>query len=161
MEQEPGHHSKVATAASNGPEEIGLMFRTYAQMPAIRRHYFRGQYRVDGHPELAHKKPDPATKGDATDADGSRVTETNHQPVLRQRLGDLVCRRSSLDPRPTTGRIDVDLRHLSEVEHNSAVCRAVADNAMAATSDRQLKPFAARGGNDSAHVVDIGDTSDR
>src|SRR6185436_6114853 len=108
---------------------------------SVGRHDLGGDHRVDRHAELANEKSDAAVERDAAHTDGAGVAEADDQAVLRERFGDLKSGRSGSDPRGARAGVDLDLREIAQIDDESAVRGAVADDAVPAAAHSELISF--------------------
>ena len=160
-ELQSSDHTEIAAATSDGPEEISVLRSIGAHVATVGRYDLGCQQRIDREPELPHEKANAAAQGDATDADGAGVAEADDEPVLGERFGDLDGRGSRLDPRGARVGVDIDFRHPTQVDHEPAISRAVAGDAVTAAAHGEFIPFIASLRDHVTYVCDIRDANDR
>jgi len=131
------------------------------QMAAVGSHKLRRKQRIDREPMLSDEEADTAAERDAADADGTGVAEPDDESMFGSRLGDLECSRACFDPRGACNGIDLDLRHVAQVEDHAAVRRAMTGDTVAAAAHGELMIAVACHGHDTLDVGDVGDADDR
>ena len=157
---EAGHDADIAAAAADRPEEVGLRARVDAAELAVGRDDVRGDDRVDREAVLPGQVADPAAGRDPADPDGAGVAEPDGQAVGVGGGRDVGRGRAGLSPGRPRGRVDVDLLHLAEVDHQSAVGRRVAGAAVAAAPDGELEAGFAGDVDDRGDVLRVRDPDD-
>ena len=80
-ELQPGDHAEVATAAADGPEEIGVRLGAQWQLLSIGRDDLGGQQVVDGEAVLADQVAHAPAQRQAANAHGAGVAEAGGQAV--------------------------------------------------------------------------------
>lgn len=79
---ERGHHPKVAAAAAQCPEQIGILVRRAAHPSAVHRHHLAGYEIVDGGAVAAHQVTDAATEGESGHAGAADGSGRHHQAEI-------------------------------------------------------------------------------
>ena len=130
-------------------------------LAAIGRDDLDGDEGVDGQAVLADEPADPATEGQAGDADRSGVAERRREPVGRDGDRVLAGGQAGLRPGEPALGIDVETLHRAEVEDDAAVIRAVAGEAVPAAADRQLEAGLAGQDDGPGDIVRIGRANDQ
>ena len=112
------------------------------------------QQAVDGQPVLAGQVAHAAAESQPAEADGAGVPEAHGQAVSAGRLGELSGGQAGLCPGRAARHIDVDGRHVPQVEHDAAVDDGVGGGAVpaAAHCERQTR---LTGQRDGPHDVRI------
>src|SRR5206468_3521287 len=128
--------AKVASASSQGPEEVLILFGAHAYQAAVGRDYIGGEEVVQGEAVLAAQPADAAASGETPDP-GVCVGATSRGEAVS--LGGCV-ELPPLDARFGGGRprlrVDADRPHLRKVDRHSAVADSVARDVMAAAAHR-------------------------
>ena len=84
-----------------------------------------GEQVVDRQAVLARQVADAAAQREAAEADRPGVAEADREAVLRGRGGELAGGQPGLGPRGAAVDVDVDARHVAQVDDDAAVGRAV------------------------------------
>src|SRR5215475_2734779 len=116
-ENEAGYHAKISTAATQPPQQIGILV-------------------FAGKPVLASEVTMAAAQGQAGDACGRDYAEGH---CLAERMGgmvDVAGRTAGSDPYRAVLRIDAHALHHRHVDHQAVVDAAEPRSVMAATPDR-------------------------
>ena len=64
----------------------------------------------------------------------------------------LACGETGLGPCSASGKVDLEVLHLREVEHDATICGAVTGEAVASALDGKLEPVLSRKGDDLRDV---------
>jgi hypothetical protein len=136
-ELEASGDAVVAAAAADRPEQVGMRPLVDAEHVPVGGDDVGGEQAVDGEPELAGQVASPATEREPAEADGPHVAEAHRQAVGTGRGGELSCGETRLGPRRATAHVDLDGLHVSQVEDDASVDRAVAGAAVTAAAHGQ------------------------
>ncbi len=139
-ELEAGDDAEVATTATDGPEQVGVLGLARDEDAAVGRHDLDRDQRVDRHAVLACEPADPAAEGEAGDADAAGVAERRRQAMLGRGDRVLAGGQAGAGPGQPGDRVDVQALHGAEVEDDAAVARSVASEAVTAAADGELEP---------------------
>ena len=138
-ELEARHHAEVATAAADGPEQVGVLLLARGDDAALGGDQLDGDERVDRQAVLADQPTDAAAERQAGQADAAGVAEWRREPVGTRRRGVLARGQAGLGPRETPLGVDVQALHAAQVEDDPALARAEAGQAVRTATDRELE----------------------
>ena len=125
-ELEAGRDPEVAAAATDRPEEVGMVLGVDVPELAVGRHDLGGEQVVDREAVLANEEPDAAAERDPADSDRAGVAEPGREAMARRRGRVLARGQTRLGPgRPALG-IDLDRPQVAKVEHDPALGGAMA-----------------------------------
>jgi len=160
VELETGDDPEVAAAATDGPEQVGVLVVTGVEESAVGRDHVRPAEIVDREPVFRGEPAEAAADGQPGDA-GRRVDAERRGEA--ERLGLVVHvgqRRAGLDPGDLRVGVDDDRVHRAAVEDDPAVGDGRAGDVVPAAADRERAvPFA--GELDRVdHVADAGTADD-
>ncbi len=110
------------------------MLGIHGQQPSIGGDDLGGQQVVDRQAEAPDQVADAAAQGDAADADRPGVAEADRQAVFRGCRGHLAGGEPGLGPCRPPLDVDVQLAHVAQVDHDSAVADPVAGVRVTATA---------------------------
>jgi hypothetical protein len=133
----------------------------HAQKLPVRGHEFGAEQVVDREAVLADEEADSSAERQPADPDRAGVAEGRRQAVLR--CGVRVAAGCYTAAHPSRAALDVDLQpgQIAQVEHDPALGRAVARNAVAAAPDRELDTGLSRERDHPRDVVRVGCADDR
>ena len=138
-ELELRHHSEVAAAAANGPEEIGVLVRTGPQDPAIGNDDLGGDQIVDGQPRLPAQPAHPSSEGQTTHAGMANEARWYGEPVRLGRRIEIRQQGPTLYPCRLGVRIDNDPVQRAQVDDQAVVAHRVAREAVCSAAHCDLK----------------------
>ena len=135
LEQEARHHAKVAAAAAQRPEEIGVLALAGRDETAVGQDDVRFEQVVDREAVLAREVPGAAAERQARDAGGRDDAEGHRQAERVGGVIDVARRAAGIDPYGSACRIHAHALHHREVDHQSVVAAAKAWAVVAAAAD--------------------------
>src|SRR5204863_7859773 len=143
-ELEPGDDTEVAAAAADRPEQVGVRLvvdpqHLTASGDDVGRHHV-----VDGEAVLAGQVADAAAQREAADPYRTGVAEAHRETVLSGRSGELGGGEAGLGPGRAASDVDVDRRHVAQVDDQPVVGGAVAGPAVPAAADCERQAGLAR-----------------
>ena len=136
LEQEARHHAEVAAAATQRPEEIGVLILAGGDKAAVGEDHIGFEQVVDREPVLAREIPRAAAQGQARDAGARDDAERDREAERVSRMIDVARRAARFDPHGLRGRIYANTFHLGQVDDESIVAAAQARAAVATAADR-------------------------
>jgi hypothetical protein len=114
---ELGHDAKVAAAAADCPEEIGVFVRADTPDRSIRSHDLRGHEIVDRKPKFTTESPVAAAEREPAQA-RVRDDAPGRDEVVRQRRDvEVVDQRAAAYAGPARDGIDEDAFEVRQIEH--------------------------------------------
>jgi hypothetical protein len=150
-ELELGDHAKVATTATQTPEQVYVLRFARTQYPAVGGHDFIAGDVVTGKPALPGKPTHAATEGQTADAGVGDIAGRGGQA---ERLrGSIEGAEQRAAPHPGTTPVGVDPNggHEGEIEHQSAFRHRESERAVTAAAHPYLETLTAteahRGGD--------------
>ena len=149
-ELEPGHDAEVAAAATQRPEQVGVLVLAGAHELAVGQHDLGGEQVVDRQPARARQVPEPTAERDPAHAGRGDDAARRGQPVRVRRAVELAQRAAAADPRRARGGVHVDAVHGGEVDHQPAVAGAQPRAVVAAAANGQRELALAREGDRAA-----------
>ena len=152
---EPGRHAKIAAAATEGPEEVGMRVGVHAQELAVGRHDVRRQKAVHREAMFPGEIPDAATQRDATNPHRTGVAKARRQTVGPNPSRVTGRRQPRFRPCGARGDVDLERLHRAQIEHDAPVGRAVAGTTVTAAANRELDAILAREGDDLTDTTGV------
>src|SRR6516165_9231170 len=132
--------TKVAAAAAQTPEEIGVLVWADGQKFTLGGDEVGGEQVVAAEAVLAHQPAEHATQSEAGNA-GRRDDPAGAGQAKGLRLAVVLAPgEASLGPRNALKRIDPDTLHRREVDHQAAVAHRIAGDVVTAALDRDEQP---------------------
>ena len=128
-----GDHAEVAAAASQRPEQVGVLILGRAQQLAVGRHDVDRKQIVDGEAVLAHQPADATTEREPGDAGVTHDSAGGGQTVRLRLVIDVAPQRTTLHPGPAVGGIDSHAPHRREVDDDPVVANGGAGHVVAST----------------------------
>ena len=160
-ELEAGHDAEVAAAAADRPEQVGVRLGVHAQkLPSAVTTSAASRSSIV-RPCLRTRKPTPPPSVSPPIPTEPVSPKRSRQAVLCG--GFRVAAGGDAAAHPSRAALDVDLQpvQVAEVEHDAALGRAVARDAVGAAPDRELDSGLARECDHSRDVVGVGGADDR
>ena len=144
LELEAGDDTEVPAATTQPPEEIGVFRFAGAHLAAIRRDDIRGEQVVDGHAVLPAQPAEAAAERQAGHARGRVDAQRRREAVRLRGRVEVGEGAAGLDRRPAGIRVDLDVLHQREVDHEAVVADGIARDVVSASSDRDEQVVLAR-----------------
>ena len=138
VELELGDDAEVRARAAQRPQQVLVGVHD----AAVREHDLRARDVVDRQPVLAGHEADAARGREPADADVAVVARAHPEPVLAELLRDVAPARARAEPRHVA--VDADAVELAEVDHDAAVVRRAAADAVPAAAHGQRHVLLAR-----------------
>ena len=160
LELEPRDDAEVAAASAQAPQQVLVLGLARVHEPAVGRHDVGGDEVVAREAELPHRPADAAAEREAGDAGRRHEPAGGRESVCLRLVVDVGPHRTAADGRAAGDRVDADLVHLREVDHDSVVDRREAGDAVAAAADCDRQVVAAREADGRDHVGDAGAAHD-
>ena len=130
-ELERGDHAEVTAAASQRPEQVGVLILGRAQQLAVGRHDVDGEEVVDREAVLAHQPTDATAEGEPGDAGVAHDSAGGGQTVRLRLVIDVAPQRTTLHPGPAVGGIDPHGPHRREVDDDPVIANGGARHVVA------------------------------
>src|SRR5262245_32934023 len=130
-ELERGDDAEIAAAASQRPEQVGVLVLGRPQPRAVGRHDVDGKQIVDCEPVLAHQPADAAAESEAGDSGVAHDSAGGGQTVRLRLAVDVAPQRTALHPGPAAGGIDPHRSHRREVDDDAIVANGGARHVVA------------------------------
>ena len=131
-----GHHAEVAAAATQRPEEFGLVVRICQHDASVRENNLRGEQVIQREPEAADQRPITAAQCEPCHADGSHRARHGRKVIRFRRRENARSAHASGDARGKAVRTDEDVVHGAQIDHDTAGERT-SGPVMAAAKDRE------------------------
>jgi hypothetical protein len=144
--------TEVAAAASQRPEQVGVLILGRAQQLAVGRHDVGGEEVVDGEAVLTHQPPDATAKGQAGDSGVAHDSAGRGQTVCLRLLVIVTPERTTLHPGPAVGGIDPHAPHRREVDDEPVVANGGARHVVASAPYGDLQIVVASETHGRDHV---------
>src|SRR5581483_3926344 len=141
---EAGDDAEVAAAPADRPEEIRMAVAVDLEDAAVGGDDLGAEQVVDRQTVLAREVAGTAADRQPADPDGRRVAEADREPMRCGGLCDLTRREAARCVRDALTGIDLEGGKAGQVEHDPALARAVAGEAVAAAADGELESGLAR-----------------
>src|SRR5262249_14842420 len=130
-ELERGDDTGGSPAASQRPEQVGVLVFGRPQQLAVGRHDVDGEEVVDREAVLAHQPADATAESEPCDSGVAHDSAGGGQTVRLRLVVDVTPQRTTLHPGPAVGRIDPHGPHRREVDDdpvvaNGGACHVVA-----------------------------------
>ena len=140
LEREVDDHSKVATAASERPEQVVVLGLARMHDVTARRHDGCCDQVVERQPVETDEMPDPAAERQTGHAGIAEGAARRREAMAQTRGIEVLPERAAATRCCPLFRIDDDAAHQSQVDDERAVAHAVPGNAVAAAAhrDRQV-----------------------
>lgn len=149
------HHSEVAPAAAQRPEQILVFLFAGDKESAVSRHDIGREQVVACQTECPGEKPDPAAERQSGDAGGRDNPARRRQPKRVRRVIESAPGAAAFGADRSRLRIDTNTVHLREIDHDAVVVRAEARHAMRAAANGKVQALLAReldGGHDVGDI---------
>ena len=130
-ELERGDHAEVAAAASQRPEQVGVLVLGRPQQLAVGRYDVDSEEVVDREAVLAHQPADATAQGQPGDSGVAHDSAGGGQTVRLRLVVDVTPQRTTLHPGPAVGGIDPHGPHRREVDDNPVVANGGACHVVA------------------------------
>ncbi len=134
--------AEVAAASSDGPEQVRVLLGAGPQQTSVSGHDVGGYEVVAREPVAAVQPPQPAAEREPRDPSHRDDSEGRGQPERLGRAVELAQGEPGFGPRRPRLGIDLDGFHPGQVDHESAVVRGVACDAVTAPAhcEREVVP---------------------
>ena len=151
-ELERGDHAEVAAAASQCPEQVGVLVLGRPQQLAVGRDEVDGEEVVDREAVLAHQPADATAEGETGDAGVAHDAAGGGQTVHLRLVVDVAPERATLHPGPAVGGVDADAPHGREVDDDPVVANGGACHVVASAAYGDLQVVVAGETHSRNHV---------
>src|SRR5581483_3280640 len=138
-ELELGDDAEVAAPAPERPEEVGILGRRRTQDIAPGRDDLGDEEVVDGQAGLARQPAHPAAEREPADPSVADEAAGDGQAVRLGGAVQVAPGRATATDGPARRRVDRDLAHPAEVDHQPALADRVAAEVVAAAAHRDLQ----------------------
>ncbi len=123
LELQRGHHTEVATATAQRPEQVLVLLLAGDQELPVRGHHVGRDQVVAGQPETAIQVPDPAAEREPADTGGRDDAAGRRQPEGVRGCVEVAPGRAAAGPRGPADRVHPDVAHPAQVGDNAIVDR--------------------------------------
>ncbi len=151
-EPERADDAEVPAAASQRPEEVGVVVGRRPHDVARRGDHLGLDEVVDGEPVLAHEPPDAAAQAEAADAGVAHDAARGGQTVGLCLVVDVAPQSPTLDEGRAVDEIDRDGAHRREVDDDPVVAHCGAGDVVASASYGDLEVAVAGEAHRCGHV---------
>ena len=151
-EPERADDAEVPTAASQRPEQVGVIVGRCPDDVALGGDHLGLHQVVDGEPVFAHEPADAAAQAEAADAGVAHDAARGGQTVSLCLVVDVSPQGAALDAGRALDRIDGDGAHRREVDHDSVVAHRGASYVVASASYCDLEVAVASEAHRRGHV---------
>ena len=118
VEGEVRDDAEVAPAASQSPEEVGVLLGAGRHELPVRRHHVALAQGVDGQPELPHQVTDAAAQRQSGDTGVADEPARRGQPELLRLAVDVRLQAAALGLDGARDRVDAGAGHRRQVDHD-------------------------------------------
>ena len=153
VELELGDDAEVATAATQGPEQVGLLGRTGVPDPTVRRNHLGADEMVDGEAAPSGQPPHSSAQREPADPGVADDPGRHRESVLLGGRVEVAEQRTALRASTSALRIDPDAVHPSEVDDQAALAHRVPREAVPSASDGDLQIMIAAVTDRRDHVL--------
>src|SRR5580765_4353149 len=136
LERELRDDAEVAAAATERPEELGILSLTRGDDSPVGDDDGRSKQIVEREPERRAQMPETTAERQAGDACVAERPAGRREPVNLTRRIEVVPERTAAAGRRPLLRVDNDLAHEPQVDRDRSVADAVACDTVAAAADR-------------------------
>ena len=140
LELEGRHHTEVAAAAADRPEQVVVLGLAGPHRPAISGDHIGREQVVDAQPVTAGQVADAAAQGETRNTGGRHDPTSGRQPVRVGRIVEVAPGRAAARPRRACRRIDVHMPHQRQVDDQTVIVAAEPRRAVPPTADREIQP---------------------
>jgi hypothetical protein len=152
LKLEAGDDAEVAAAAPQRPEQVLILIVARSHQAAVGQNDVGRQQIVDRQPQAARQVAEATAQGQTTHS-GRRDHASRRGHAERVgRVVDVTPRGAASDPGDPLVRVDHNVLHHRQVDDQTAVHRAEARNAVAATPNREVQSPVPGGGDRSHHI---------
>ena len=130
-ELERGDHAEVAAAASQRPEQVGVLILGRAQQLALGGHDVDGEEVVDREAVLAHQPANATAEGEPGDTGVAYDSAGGGQTVRLRLVIDVTPQRTTLHPDPAVGGINPHGPHCRKINDDPVVANCGARHVVA------------------------------
>lgn len=156
-----GHHAEAAGAATQRPEEIGVLLGVCDNASSIGQHDIGFEQVVDRQTCASHQPTDAPAQGVTANTRGRDEAAGGRESVRLGRLIDIAPQSAAFDPRNARLRIDLDAIQGGEVQHQGVVAHGKSGDIVAPAAHRYREMLAGCELGDRADVFGIRATRDR
>jgi hypothetical protein len=150
-----GHDAKVAAAAAQRPEQVGLRVRTGRHAPPVRQHDLGAEQVVSRQAAGAAEGAVAAPQGQAGHADRAAEAQCRDQAVGAGGGGHILDPGAARDSGHKRSRVHRHIPHPGEVDDEPAVAQGAARPVVPAAAHRQRQAVATRGAHRRLHVLGL------
>jgi hypothetical protein len=150
-----GHDAKVAAAAAQRPEQVGLRVGTGCHAPPVRQHDFRAEQVVRRQAIGAAEGAVAAPQGQAGHADRAADAQRRDQAVGAGGSGHILDPGAACDSGRKRLRVHRHIPHPGEVDDEPIVAQGAPRPVVPAAAHRQLQAVAPRGAHRRLHVLGL------
>ena len=140
LELDGSHGRDVAAAATDRPEEVGLVLLVDAEVPAVGGDHLGRDDAVAGEPERADHPAEAATERIAEHADVRRGPGQIGETVLASRDREWLREHPGLDPRASSVRVDLDAAHPFRLQEQRVLAPVDGPRVVATGVERDAQP---------------------
>ena len=155
LELERGHHAEVPAATTERPEQIGMLARAGVDLRAIGQHHVGSDQVVDREPEAPRQMADTAAECEPADAGRRDDPRGRHAAMLGRRAVDLAPGRAAPDTDRVGTRVDRDVGHPAEIDHDPVVDGAQAPAVVPSPADCHRQAVGAPEGDATSDVLGV------
>src|SRR5205814_4290824 len=147
--------AKVAAAAAQGPEEVGVVVLAGRHHLAVGGHHDWADEVVEGEPVQPDEMADAAAERQPGDARVAERAARRGEPMPETGRVEILPERAAAACGGTGVGIDGDLAHEAQVDDDCSFADAVPGNAVAATAYRYRQAALGREGDRRGYVFDV------
>jgi hypothetical protein len=151
-EPERADDAEVPAAASQGPEQVGVIAGRRPDDVALGGDHLGLDEVVDGEPVLAHEPADAAAQAEAADAGVAHDAARGRQTMGLCLVVDISPEGAALDEGRALDRIDRHGAHRRQVDHDPAVAHRGAGHVVAPAADGDLEIAVAGEAHRRGHI---------
>ena len=148
------HDPEVATAATQGPQQLGIAVRARPHDVPGRGHDRRADEVVAGQSGGAHQEAQPAAKGQPADAGVPERPARHRESVGERRAVHVLPLAAAARPRTARDRVHRDGAHLAQIDDQRPFGDTVAGDAMTASANGDGQPRVTRGTDRRDDILD-------
>ena len=144
LEFESRDDAEISAAAAQRPEELRILPRARAHEPAVRQNHVRADDVVAREAVAAHQPSEAAAERETGDAGGRHRAAGRREAVRGRRVVEVAPRRSAAGQRDLAHRIDDDIAHAAQVDHQTAIHAREAGRVVTAAAHGEREIVGAR-----------------
>src|ERR1700752_1281413 len=120
---------------------------------------FSSQQVIDCESILAHQVSNPASQSKSTDSNRASIPETGGKSMRSSCRSIFAGRQSGFSPGCAVFLVDLQVSHIRKIQHNTAICHTMTNNAMTAAANGEFQSCFTRNCDHSGNIISVLDSN--